>query len=79
MGSWKGRGNQYIQSVKVLYCKLATNRKQLPALPLEVGLGFELQSQRWEGRVLPLCPPPPPPPKKKKKKKKTFVSFGSFS
>ena len=21
-GSWKGRGNQYIQLVKVLYCKL---------------------------------------------------------
>ena len=24
-GSWKGRGNQYIQFVKVLYCKLLTN------------------------------------------------------
>ena len=23
MGSWKGRGNQYIQFVRVLYCKLA--------------------------------------------------------
>ena len=30
-GSWKGRGNQYIQSVRVLYCKLPTNGKQLPA------------------------------------------------
>ena len=37
MGSWKGRGNQYIQLVKVLYCKLLTNGKQLPAFPLEVG------------------------------------------
>ena len=36
-GSWKGRGNQYIQLVKVLYCKLPTNGKQLPAFPLEVG------------------------------------------
>ena len=24
-GSWKGRGNQYIQFVRVLYCKLLTN------------------------------------------------------
>ena len=35
MGSWKGRGNKYIQWVKVLYCKLPTNGKQLPAFPLE--------------------------------------------
>ena len=28
MGSWKGRGNQYIQFVRVLYCKLPTNGKQ---------------------------------------------------
>ena len=32
MGSWKDRGNQYIQVVKVLYCKLPTNSKQLPGL-----------------------------------------------
>ena len=55
MGSWKGRGNQFIQMVKVLYCKLPTNGKQQPAFPLEVGLGFELRSHRWEGSVLPLC------------------------
>ena len=30
-GSWEGRGNQYIQLVKVMYCKLQTNSKQLPA------------------------------------------------
>ena len=35
-GSWKGRENQYKQLVKVLYCKLLTNGKQLPAFPLEV-------------------------------------------
>ena len=34
-GSWKGRGNQNIQFVRVLYCKLLTNGKQLPAFPLE--------------------------------------------
>ena len=63
-GSFMGRGNQYIQLVKVLYCKLSTNSKQLPAFLLGVRLGFKLWSQRWEARVLPLlslCPPPPPP------------------
>ena len=33
-GSWKRRGNQYIQFIRVLYCKLPTNGKQLPAFPL---------------------------------------------
>ena len=55
MGNWKGRGNQYIQLVKVLYCKLPINGKQLPAFPLEVGPGIELRSQRLKARVLPLC------------------------
>ena len=36
-GSLKARGNQYIQFVKVLYCKLPTNSKQLPAFPFEAG------------------------------------------
>ena len=51
MGSCMGRGNQYIQLVKVLYCKLLTNGKQLPAFPLEVGPGTKLRSQRLEARV----------------------------
>ena len=34
-GSWKGRGNQYIQFARVVYCKLPTNGKQLPAFPLK--------------------------------------------
>ena len=38
-GSWKGRGNQYTQFVRVLYCKLPTNGKKLPAFPLEAVLG----------------------------------------
>ena len=54
-GSWKGRGNQYIQFVRVLYCKLPTNGKQLPAFPLEAIPGTEPRPQRWEARVLPLC------------------------
>ena len=32
-GSFVGRGNQYIQLVKVLYCKLLTISKQLPTFP----------------------------------------------
>ena len=55
MGSWKGRGNQYIQFVSVLYCKLPTEGKQLLAFPLEVVPGTEPWLQRWEVRVLPLC------------------------
>ena len=44
-GSWKGRRNQYIQFVRVLYCKLPTNGKQLPAFPLEAVPGIEPQFQ----------------------------------
>ena len=55
MGSWKGRGNPYIQFVRVLYCKLLTNGKQLPALSLEAVPGIEPRPQRWEVRVLQLC------------------------
>ena len=54
-GSWKGRGNQYIQFARVLYCKLPTNGKQLPAFPLEAMPGTEPRPQGWEVRVLPLC------------------------
>ena len=54
-GSWKGRGNQYIRFVMVLYCKLPTNGKQIPAFPLEAGPGTKPRPQRWEARVLPLC------------------------
>ena len=54
-GSWKGRGNQYLQFVRILYCKLLTNSKQIPAFPLEAMPGTEPWPQRWEARVLPLC------------------------
>ena len=53
-GSWKGRGNQYIQFVRVLYCKLPTNGKQLPAFPLEAVPETEPWPQRWDARVLQL-------------------------
>ena len=55
MGSGKGRGNQYIEFVRDLYCKLPTNGKQLPYFPLEAVPGTEPRPQRWEARVLPLC------------------------
>ena len=54
-GSWKGRENQYIQFIRVLYCKLLTNVKQLPAFPLEAVPRIEPGLQRWEAKVLPLC------------------------
>ena len=54
-GSWNGRGNQYIEFSRVLYCKLPTNGKQLPAFPHKAFTGIEPQPQRWEARVLPLC------------------------
>ena len=40
---------------RVLYCKLPTNGKQIPAFPLGAMPGIEPRPQRWEGRVLPLC------------------------
>ena len=56
-GSWKGRGNQYIQFVRVLYCKLTTNGKQLPAFPLA---GNRTPASEVGGKsvtTLPLWPP----------------------
>ena len=55
MDGWKGRGNQYIQLVKVVYCEVATNGKQLTAFPHEVRPGFKFRCLRWEVSVLPLC------------------------
>ena len=47
-GSWKGRGNQYIQFARVVYCKLLINGKQLPAFPLKAVTGIKPRPQRWE-------------------------------
>ena len=57
-GSWKGRGNQYIEFPRVVYCKLPTNGKQLPAFPLEPVRGSN-PGLRGGRRVLPLTPWPP--------------------
>ena len=54
-GSWKGRENQYMEFVRVLFCKLPTNGKQLPAFPLEAMPGTEPRPQRWEARVKICC------------------------
>ena len=53
MGSLVGRGNQCIQLVKVLYCKLPTIDKKQPTLPHNVQ-GLNRQPQRWEASVLAL-------------------------
>ena len=53
-GSFMGRRNQYIQLVKVLYWKLLTNSKQLPAFQLEVGLISEVG-----GKSITTLPPRP--------------------
>ena len=47
----KLEGQRNIQLVKVLYCKLQTNGKQLPAFPLEVGPATEPQPQRCKSAV----------------------------
>ena len=56
MGSWKGRRNQYMQLVKVLYSKLSTNCKQLPTFPLEVRSGTELRFTEVGGESVTTLP-----------------------
>ena len=51
--SFVGRGNQYIQLVKVLYCKLSTIGKQQPTFPHR-DLGWNHRPQRWVSGVLSL-------------------------
>ena len=48
--SWKDRENQYIQLVKVLYCKLTTNGKQLLAFHMRSG-HQDLTSDLRGGRI----------------------------
>ena len=58
-GSWKGRGNQYTQFIRVLYCKLLTNGKQLPAFPLEAVPGIEPPASEVGGESVTTLPPWP--------------------
>ena len=59
MGSFVGRGNQYIQLVKVLYCKVLTIGNQLPTFPHKVR-DLNHRPQRWEVSVLVTTAPPWP-------------------
>ena len=59
MGSWKGRGNQYIEFARVVYCKLPTNGKQLPAFPLEPVRGSNPGLRGGSESVTTLPPWPP--------------------
>ena len=58
-----GTGHQYIQLVKVLYCKLLTIGKATTDFPIWVW-GLNRKHQRWEAGVLPLCTLHPPPSQK---------------
>ena len=49
-GTFMGRGNQYTQLVKVLYCKLPTIGKQLPIFPHR-DQSLNHRPQRWEVSV----------------------------
>ena len=54
-GSFMGRGNQYIQLVKVLHCKLPTIGRQLSTFPT-FGLEFELQTSEVRGECVTTVP-----------------------
>ena len=56
MGSWNGRGNQYIQFIRVLYRKVTTNSKQLPAFPLEAMPGTEPPASEVGGESVTTLP-----------------------
>ena len=56
MGSFMGRGNQYIQLVKVLYCKLQGDQWHVTT---RSGRESNSNLQRWEARELLLCHRPP--------------------
>ena len=58
-GSWKGRGNQYIEFARVVYCKLPTNGKQLPAFPLKDVTGIEPPTSEVGGESVTTLPPWP--------------------
>ena len=59
-GSWRGRGNQYIEFARVVYCKLPTNGKQLPAFPLKAVTGIEPPTSEVGGESVTTLPPWPP-------------------
>ena len=56
-GSWKGRGNQYIQLVKFLYCKLLTNASNYHLSHLRSG---REPNPDLRGKSVTTLPPWPP-------------------
>ena len=58
MGSWKGRGNQNIEFVRALYCKLPTNSKQLPVSHLRL-YGDQTPASEVGGESVTTLPPWP--------------------
>ena len=60
MGSLMGRRNQYIQLIKVLYCKLLTNGKQLPAFPAGSRAGNQTLTSEVGGNSVTTLPSWPP-------------------
>ena len=62
MGNFMGRGNKYIQFVKVVYCKLPTIGKNLEATNFPTyGLRFELQTSKKRGECVTTVPLRPLP------------------
>ena len=56
--NWKGRGNQYIQLVKILYCKLPAVGKQLSTFPHKVQ-SLNLQTSEVGDKCVTAAPPWP--------------------
>ena len=48
--------------VKVLYCKISTNSKQLPVISQEVKARIQTLISEVGGECVTTTPPPPPPP-----------------
>ena len=51
LGELEGQMKPVYTVGQVLYYKLQTNSKEIPAFPLETGQRFKLQSQRWQASV----------------------------
>ena len=59
-GSWKGRGNQYIQFVRGLYCKTADQRQATTSFPTWGRAGNRTPASQVGGESVTTLPPWPP-------------------
>ena len=55
-----GRAEETIEFARVVYCKLPTNGKQLPAFPLKAVMGIEPPTSEVGGESVTTLPPWPP-------------------